>query len=160
MPVHTFGEEERASGKRRGIVQPVPSQCLEKCIVAHLHDVGFKRAAQISYLLVTEVLQMRDRQFHSLLIVDPYIGDRGIVMNLIVVEHSGSPGRPKVLHPGIVQGESEDKRRGIIILQHEDIVGNLFLCLGVYRNDLNLEAGRFGHLPKAHYNVIGKVMGL
>src|SRR5699024_8939500 len=23
MPVHTFGEEERASGKRRGIVQPV-----------------------------------------------------------------------------------------------------------------------------------------
>ena len=135
-------------------------QRLEECVIAHLHDMGFKRAAQISDFLMPETLEVRDCQFHPFLVVDSDVSDGRIVMDLVVVEHRRGAGRPKVCHPGIVQGKSENKRGGIIVLQHEHVIRLRTLGLCVHRNYFHLISFRFRHLPEAHYDVIGKMMGL
>ena len=81
-------------------------------------------------------------------------------MDLVVIEHRWGAGRPEVFHPGIIQGKSEDKRSRIIVLQHEYVIGLRPLALCVHRNYFNLISFRFRHLAEAHYNVIGKMMGL
>ena len=58
MPIHAFCQEKGTSCQLRGIIQPMAPQGLKECVIAHLHDMGFKRAAQISDFFMAKGLKV------------------------------------------------------------------------------------------------------
>ena len=97
----TLGDIIGASRERGIRLQAVLAHGVKKGGMAHLHDMGAKRAAQITDLPVSQRLQTGHGQFHPFIIVDSHISHTRIGHNIVVIQHGGRPGGLKVLHPRV-----------------------------------------------------------
>ena len=122
--------------------------------------MGAQRAGNIADLLVSQFLEMADRQIHSLFVVNPDVGCHRVADDMVIIERCRGVAGLQVLHPRFAQRESEQKRPGEIVLQHKCIVRDLALEGDVYRDDGDLTPGRLGGLAESHDNIVGELVGL
>ncbi len=99
-------------------------------------------------------------EHHPLTVVDPDGSGIGIGGDIVVIEHRGRVACLKILHPRVGEGEAEHECPDIIILEHKDVVGRLFLYAVVHRDDVDHIARRFRHLAKADDEIVAELVRL
>ena len=107
-----------------------------------------------------KLFEMSDRQVHPLVIINSHICCRWVPDDMVVVENGRCAACSEIFHPWLPEGESEEERTGIIVLEHEYIVRDFPLSGHVDGDCFNFISRRFSHLAESHDNIVGKMMRL
>ena len=118
---------------------------------------GVRRAVQKGDLCMSEFRQVVDRKIDALKAVGADIGYVWIFRDIIVEEYRGDGGGLHLSHPGIFQGEADQKTAVEPILDHISVVGIARLQHGRDGRDCDLPVVAHCCLLEAKYDVKSEI---